>query len=241
MENKQTISIIGNNAFNSNISDGGRIKIRLFKNLIENYGYKVNMIDLSNWIFHLPTLLSKIKKSLKNNERIIIMGGPKGCRVVLSLISHLKKESTSKLVFCALGIGTIDKVVKNLSESQIDNFIHCKNFYNKSDNKFKKYLSEAEYVIVENNALKKCYENFYNLNNVCVLPNFRDASVNESDKVIKTDDSGTLKVLYYSRVCENKGIFDIVNAVLHIFISLSRMIYKSPLYIITEGFYQTSN
>ena len=41
----KVINIIGNNNSGNAISDGGRIKIRLYKSLLEEHGFKVNIID----------------------------------------------------------------------------------------------------------------------------------------------------------------------------------------------------
>ena len=88
----KTISIIGNNASNKDISDGGRLKIRLYSKLLLKCGYQTNIIDLNRWPIHIFSLLIKIKKSIKNNTNILIMAGPKGCRIIIPLVNFLNEN-----------------------------------------------------------------------------------------------------------------------------------------------------
>ena len=75
MSINKNICIIGNNNDGDAISDGGRIKIRLFKSLLEENGFNVHIIDLNNWKIRFLKIIKEIKKAINNFERIIIMAG----------------------------------------------------------------------------------------------------------------------------------------------------------------------
>lgn len=212
------IAIIGNNASNLSINDGGRLKIRLYSNLLKKEGYDVDIIDLNKWKFHIFKTIRKIRKSIKNKEKIIVMAGPNGCRYIIPIVNYLNRKRESTIVFCPLGVGTIDFLLKKLDPLKVNDFITCKNFNGIRDEKMGKILSDFQYIVVQNESLKHCYEKFYNLSNVVVLKNFRYFP-NETYKF--TNINNTLKMVYYSRVCENKGIFDLIKAINEIDSSIS--------------------
>ena len=86
------ITFIANNANNGLVSDGGRIKIRLYKDLLIKEGYKVNIIELDGWKKRVFNIIFQIKKAIKNRDRIVIMAGPKGCRKIIPLLNFLNKK-----------------------------------------------------------------------------------------------------------------------------------------------------
>ena len=108
---KRKIYIIGNNNNSQNISDGGRIKLRLFAKLLSENN-EVTIIDLSGWKKNILRVVYQIKKSIKEQSTIVIMAGPSGCRILIPIINYFNKKHKSKAVFCALGVGTIDKLIK---------------------------------------------------------------------------------------------------------------------------------
>lgn len=207
------INIIGNAGGNKSISDGGRIKIRLYLKLLKNR-YDVNLIELDGWKNHFFKTIRQIKTAIKKNEDIIIMAGPKGCRYIIPIVTFLNKKRKSRVVYCPVGIGTIDKILEKIKPSDLSKFLLNFEFNGIKDRKIKKCLSTFDFVILENNVLKKCYEKFYSLHNVVVLPNFRvlDTKV-DSHSLIMPEN---LKCIFYSRINYTKGIDDLVYAVKHL-------------------------
>lgn len=206
----RVINIIGNNAGNNSVSDGGRIKLRLFEQLLKEDGNTVKIIDLFNWKLRFFLIINQIKKATKKGEDIIIMAGPNGCRFIIPIVFKLNKKKKSRVVFCPVGIGTLDKIVRKIEPEKLSSFLLDCHFSKKSDKRFKKYLSEFKYVVVENNVLKKCYEEFYNLNNVHVLQNFRVFKEHVLSKKAVIG-SKILNCIFLSRVNETKGIQDLVD------------------------------
>lgn len=209
MEWNNMITFIANNANNGLVSDGGRIKIRLYKDLLIKEGYKVNIIELDGWKKRVFNIIFQIKKAIKNRDRIVIMAGPKGCRKIIPLLNFLNKKNKSKIVFCPLGIGTVDCLIKNMNNEDAQKFIKGEKEIKNKDLKMGKMLLKMERVVLENNTLLERYKSFYHINNACVLENFRNY------KIIKkhySDENG-LNIIYASRVKEYKGIFDLIDAV----------------------------
>lgn len=207
----KSVTIIGNNAGNQPLSDGGRIKTRLYKNILEKEGFFVNFIDIFGWKKKIFKIVFAIKKAVKKSGKIIIMAGPRGCRFFIPLVHFLDFKHKCKLVFCPLGVGTIDKLIKDLNPQEVDCFIKNENYFGKKDKKMSKILKDFEYVVLQNSVLEACYKQFYNLTNTAVLRNFRL----ENQQIEQTSNNRTdyLNVIFYSRVCENKGILDLVEAV----------------------------
>lgn len=203
------ICIIGNNASGAPISDGGRIKIRLYHELLLRNGLESYIIDLDRWRKHLFSTLHRIKKAIKLHETILIMAGPKGSRRIIPIVNFFNRKIKARIVFCPLGIGTLEKVVSHLNENEVIDFLNNVNYYGIKDRKMEKQLKLLDSILPQNEVLSACYKQFYNLDNVSVLNNFRD--VVPTKKEYKAD--GNLAIIYVSRVCKEKGIFDLINAV----------------------------
>lgn len=203
------ITIIGNVANNKTAADGGRIKIRLYVQLLQKEGYEVNVIDLDGWKKRIFSVVSQIKKAIKNKDRIVVMAGPNGCRKILPLIDFLNKKNKAKIVFCPLGIGTLDAVVKNMNFDKAQQFLKGEIEISNSDEKMKRILEKMEFVVLENESLLARYRSYYHLNNLEVLENFRNYSIEP-----KTYSQSTqLNIVYTSRVKEYKGIMDLISVV----------------------------
>ena len=86
------ITIIGNNAHGNEVYDGGRLKIRLYATVLKENGYDVNIIDLDGWKFRFLSVLKQIKEATKRGDTILIMAGPKGCRMMIPLVNKRNKE-----------------------------------------------------------------------------------------------------------------------------------------------------
>lgn len=207
------ITIIGNNQNGRELSDGGCIKIRLYKKLLNENGYEVNLIDLSGWKFRMLTILGQINKAVKNGDKIIVMAGPNGCRYILPFVVKLSKKKSNEIVFCPVGVGTIDKFVRKMNPEKTNEFIKECKFEDLKDEKMGKYLKSLSAVVVENNILKRCYEQFYSLTNLFVVENFRVVgNIEIPDHKIYENDK-PLNCVFFSRVHETKGILDLIKAV----------------------------
>lgn len=203
------VTIIGNNNNDKLITDGGRIKIRLYASLLKKSDLLSEIIDLFHWYFKPFKLIWKIKKAVKRGDTILIMAGPKGCRTIIPLVNKYNKKGLSRTVFCPLGIGTLDKVVEKLKPTDVTKFLNREDYFGLSDEKMGKELKKLDLVIPQNLVLTEVYKDFYKMDNVRLLSNFRDVEI-EKKEYSKTDD---LHIMYASRICQNKGIFDLLEVV----------------------------
>lgn len=206
------ITIIGNNANNGIISDGGRIKIRLFKSILLREHFDVEIIELDGWKKRPFKIINLIKKAIKQGNRIIIMAGPNGCRKIIPIVCFLNRKKRANVVFCPLGIGTLDYVVRKYKTEVTQIFLNGTINIKEKDARMGKLLSKMEHVVLQNNTLKNRYDSFYNLSNTCVLENFRDCVIENKNYSSEKD----LKVVYISRVKEYKGILDLMEVIKNI-------------------------
>ena len=178
--NAKKVYIIGNNASNESVSDGGRIKIRLYYNLIKKCSGQVEVIDLCNWKKRIFYLLRSIKKAVKENAIILIMAGPKGCRFIIPLVNRLKNNST-RVLFCPLGVGTLDKLFEKMRPEQISMFLNHEQYDSLNDHKMEKQLAKLDVIFPQNELIANAYRKFYKLNNVVVIENFRDVLIEKKE------------------------------------------------------------
>lgn len=203
------VCIIGNNGNGQLVSDGGRIKIRIYKELLLNIGIDSYIVDLDGWKSHILRTIKKIKNAIKARHVILIMAGPKGSRALIPIVNYLNRKIKTRVVFCPLGIGTLEKKIKHLSSEQVTDFLNCKNTFGIKDIKMKKELTKLDLIFPQNEVLGNCYRKFYGLENVSVLNNFRNIDIVKKDYNL----SGQISLIFISRVCVEKGIFDLIETV----------------------------
>lgn len=203
------IVIIGNIANGKPLFDGGRLKTKAYCKLANAEGFLSYVLDIYHWYFHIFRIFLTIKKEINQRSRIVVMAGPNGCRFFIPFVNFLNRKRKTEIVFCPLGIGTLDEVVANLKPQDVQRFLNCEDYFGKKDLKMGKQLRKIDSIIVASEKLKKCYQNFYGLSNVFVMRNFRwDV---KQEYIVKKTKKDTLKLCFLARVCENKGILDLMN------------------------------
>ena len=207
--NMKKVLLIGNSGDGKDVRDGGSIKVVLYKKCLEKSGNTVELVNLLNWKKHPFSLIGQIKQGIKNNDVILIMGGPNGSRVLIPLINRLNKKCNKRTVYCPLGIGVVEKTIKKLKSNEANDFIKCHNFFNINDSKMGNALKKMSLIIPQNNTLANLYKNFYKIDNVETLSNFRDIDVVPRNYM----KHNPFKIIYLSRIKENKGIFLLIDAV----------------------------
>lgn len=191
--------------------DGGRLKVFLYEKKLKDEGFDVTLIDLYHWFYHPLKLILRIKKGVKTNDIILTMGGPKGCRPLIKLVNRFNKKQHKRIGFCPLGIGTLDKLLKNKNSHQVEAFLKCEDFLGIKDEKMQKELSKLDFIMPQNIIIFNAYKNFYKLNNLTLVNNFRDTS--QTKLYVNKVKSDRIPLIYVSRITENKGIFDLLEAV----------------------------
>jgi len=208
------IAIIGNSTDRKSSfpTDGGRLKVLRFKSALVREGFDVTIVDLENWKAHPFLLIFRIYKALRENISILIMGGPKGCRTLIPLVNFLNRPTKRRVVFCPLGLGTIDQTVAQLSNDRMTDFLKNQRFGGLSDPKMAIQLKKLDKIIPQNDLLTKTYESFYGISNCQTIFNFR-LTETATQQIIDDLEKIPLKLLFISRVNTEKGIFDLLDAV----------------------------
>jgi glycosyltransferase involved in cell wall biosynthesis len=227
--NSIKICIIGNNASGHNLTDGGRIKIRLYKQILESQKHEVSFVDLDGWKKRIPHLIYKLRKRIIECETILIMAGPKGCRVIIPLVNYLNRNCKKRTVFCPLGIGTLDYLIEKMPTEKVTKFLSCEDFFGIKDDKMAFNLSKLDVIIPQNEVLTKVYRSFYKINNCFTLPNFRDIDIQR--RLYSYDiNQHIFSITFISRIKEEKGIFLLLEAIKSLNAFHDDMTFKLDIY-----------
>lgn len=182
----KSLIIIGNYGSKNKV-DGQIMRTRTIYNSIKNkYGndYIVEKVDTSKRNMLFYIMLCK---KIIVAERIIILPAYGALKPLLFLIDFFK--ASNKTVHIAIG-GWLDKYINKPRWLRIEN-------------KFKA-------VLVQMNSLKKSLKAI-GLNNVIYFPNYRE----KTNEIIRMSTKKTpyRKFVFYSRVIQEKGIFEAIEAI----------------------------
>ena len=177
------IFICGNFGYKNNQIDGQTIRTRTIKDTITK---KINdklvlYVDTSYIIFKPISVFIKIYKNFRKSSNIIMLPGIRGLRIFLPLFIRWKIKYKKDLRYIVIG-------------GWLPNFLREK----------KKYLdlcNNLDGIYVQTKSMKEKLRKL-GLVNVFILPNFRQFTFKKSvNKVINP-----IKLVYFSRICEEKGI-----------------------------------
>ena len=204
------ITIVGNIHSGKPAYDGGTLKIKNVFNALKQLGYNPNIIDVDLWKKRPFSIFRKIRKSLLEDDVFVLMCASRGSRLLLRLTAHIKRKA--KYIFCPIGIGTVKLLIsKRLSSTEEQEFLACKNFFGIKDSRIKRSLGFVDSVVIENEQLKRLYENYYSLENVHILTNFRTISKPVEHRLF--NEESVLNVVFLSRILRTKGILDLLEVV----------------------------
>lgn len=203
------ICLIGNSGIKHNLKDGQTTKFRLYKKKIEDEGCEVLMVDLENFFYHPISTFIKITKTIKKSDRIVLISGHRACRLLIPYINRINKKYHKPFIFPVVGSGLLHCSLDHHDEQKVYNFLVNRDYsLAKKSNRIRKELSKIDYILLETDLYKEIYHSFYKLNNCEVVNNFREATPIE----VITKNTGSLKMVYLSRVMSIKGIFDLLDS-----------------------------
>ena len=204
------ILLIGNSGIKHHGIDGQTAKVRLYLKKIKDEGFTVNFIDLEGFIKKPISTLSKIKRGIKNSDRIVLISASRGCKYLIPYINRVNKKYHKPFILPLIGTSVLHFSIDKLSDDEKNDFFVNENFsLCKRDKKITKELEKISYILPETQLLVKVFRSFYNLNNVYLLNNFREVKVAHSQPT----SYDTLNLVFLSRVMREKGIFDILDVV----------------------------
>ncbi len=203
------ILLIGNSGLKHHGQDGQTVKVRLYLKKMLDEGFEVTFVDLEDFLKHIFTILSKIRKGIKECDRIVLLSAERGCKYLIPYINRHNKKYQKPFVLPLIGISVLHNDIDSLSVEDRNSFMVDSNYsLVKRNGKMSEQLKKINYILPETDLLTKIFKEYYSLNNVHTLNNFR-----ESQKIDKSSNNMILKIVFLSRVMDIKGVFDIMNVV----------------------------
>lgn len=204
------ILLIGNSGFKHHGEDGQTIKVQIYLKKIQDEGFNVSFVDLEDFTKKPISTLFKIKKSIASCDRIVLISAKRGCKYLIPFINRVNKKFNKPFILPLIGTSVLHHSIDKLNDNEKNDFI-IKNNYSKCkpDKKMSNELKKITYILPETELLVKVFKGFYKLENVYQLNNFRENQTPHKDFV----QNDSLKIIFLSRIMEEKGIFDILNVI----------------------------
>ena len=205
------ICLVGSSGAYGDGLDGQTTKVRLYYKKMIDEGYDVKFVDLAFFTRRPISTLLKIKKGLLECDRIVLITATRGCKILIPYINFLNKKHNKPFILPLVGSSVLHYSIDKLTDEQKNKFLLNKTFSLVKRNKlWSKRLRKISYILPETENLKEVFEEFYQLNNVCVLNNFRDCEIKQ---IKEREERREIKLVYLSRVTKIKGIFDLLEVV----------------------------
>ena len=208
------ILLIGNSGYKHQINDGQTVKIRMYLQKIKDEGFEVQFIDLEDFSYHIFSILRSIKKGIKECDRIVLLSAERGSKILIPFINHYNKKKKKIFVLPLIGIGVLHSIVDRLNDDEKVNFMSTKDYSHYKKNLFlSNQLKKIDFILPETELIGNVYTNYFGLDNVHVLNNFRETKI---PNVSNYKPGNVLRTIYISRIWREKGIFDllaVVNAI----------------------------
>lgn len=175
-----------------NSGSGQQIRSNLIKESLEK-NTKIDFftsVNLNNWKKRPILTLVKVLIKIKEHNKIIIMLGTRGTRLVSKILSLFKNKN---LYYIVIG-GNIA-------------------FYLSHKNSFQRRLKKYNAIFVQTRHLKEEMKQLQ-FENIHILSNFKNVNkLDEGELVAWTGKEKIIKVCVLSRVAKNKGIVEAAQAV----------------------------
>lgn len=212
------IGICGHFGGEKNLLNGQTVKTKIITNvLISKYGVEnIRMIDTFNWKKRLYKLFLDCLYSAIKCKNIIIMPAEGGVKVFAPLFISIKKIVRIQLIYVVVG-GWLPEFLSN--------------------NKWLiAWMKKIDAIIVETQMMKEKL-NLLGLENVHIMPNFKELKILDS-KEIKVADNKPYKLCTFSRVMREKGIEEAIDVVISINNKYKREVYVLDIYGQIEDTYK---
>ena len=209
MITNKKICFIANNANGRPISDGQHAKVRTWLEMFELEKALIDFVELDGWKKKPISVMTSIKKGIKNCDIILLMCAVNGARTLIPFINKINKKLKKKFIYSFIGSGPLSNILNKMNANDaVDFLVNC-NFGNASDKKMAKQLAKVDVLLTETQIIQKTISQFYKVTNVHTINNFR--LLPEAKYQPKTFEK-PIKLVFLSRVCKEKGIFDLLKA-----------------------------
>lgn len=187
---------------------GQPVKTRqLYYALVDYYGKdNITCIETYGWKFRPIKVLSGVLMAAKKHDIMIMLPAHHGVQVFARLLSYCKKVKGVKIFYDVIG-GWLPQKTKQASG-------------------LTKALKQFDGIWVETTSMRNALLS-QGFDNVTVVPNFKNLSPVET---IKKDFAIPFPICTFSRVMQEKGIEDAINAVISVNTSERKVIYALDIY-----------
>lgn len=205
------ILLIGNIGRNGQGTDGQTVKVRLYLKKIEDEGLSYELVDLCNFLKHPFSTIRKIKSGIKKCSRIVLITAQRGSKILIPIVNFFNRKFKREFIFPLIGTSVLHYSIDKLTDGEKNDFIINHNFsYCKPKKKLVRQLKRITYILPETEQLCEVFRNFYGLSNVYCLNNFRETEIFNHHSSIQ---STNIRLVFLSRVMEEKGILDLLKVV----------------------------
>lgn len=206
------ILLIGNSGFAHNISDGQTEKTRIYLKKIKDEGFDVDFVDLEDFKKHFLSILWRIRKGIKKCDRVILLAAQRGSKILIPYINKVNKKIHKPFILPLIGISILHNTIDKLNDCDKNSFlINGEYSFCKKDKKMAEHLSKISFILPETDLLSRVFRDFYNLNNVVTLNNFRE--IESYPMPIYKSKTSQLRIVFLSRVMRIKGIFELLETI----------------------------
>lgn len=204
------VCVIGHFGFGKNLLNGQTIKTKNITKELENQlgANQILKIDTHGGIKMLPIIIFNMFKAFNRCENIIILPAHNGIRIFVPLCNMMNVFYGRKLHYIVIG-------------GWLPSFLSTRKRLIKSLKKFTGIYVETS--IMKKQLIKQ------NFDNIIILKNFKDIDIVSIDQ-LNFKYSQPLKICTFSRVMKEKGLEDIVNAIIKINKKYNRIIYTLDIY-----------
>lgn len=197
------ICLIGNLNHFVPKSCGQVTKTQLYYKILKKEFYKIDYVDFASKFDILYFFLFK-KMLIKKYDVIIVLSGPRACHYVLPLLVKANKRKSCRIIYSAIGVGYVAKT----SDGTLD-VNNIKQNVKKIDIYTFKNLDAC---LFESINIADLHKKYYLCKKFYIIPNFRDIKIYNHNRIFSRKKL-PLKIIFLSRVCESKGVFDLIDVV----------------------------
>lgn len=204
------VCVIGHFGFAEDLLNGQTIKTKMVtKELDKHFGAdQVVKIDTHRGAKSLPSVVFQMVKEFKECDNIIIFPAHNGVKIFVPLCNFINLFFHRRLHYVVIG-GWLPSFLKHKSNLRKD-------------------LTKFNGIYVETNTMKNALHNL-GLDNVTILRNFKDIKPLQKE-ALSMNVVEPLNICTFSRVIEEKGIEDIINAVKEVNEKYKKTIYTLDIY-----------
>ena len=204
------ICICGAFAFGTNDNGGQPVKTReLYYALCEKYRKEnIDFVETKDWKRHPFRLFFSFLFKARHSKTLIMLPAHNGIQVFSRLLIYAKKHFKCNIFYNVIGGWLPEKV--------------------KGDSKLKTLLIKFDGIWVETASMKESL-NEQGLNNVAVVPNFKNLTILTPNELVYNKEK-PYRLCTFARIMKEKGVEDAIDAVKIVNAKYGDIVFTLDLY-----------